>query len=225
MKKTALSIALIFAIQMCFSQEVDTVKVKKDTIINNVTLPVNEVAPTPAGAPSAAPTPSNQQPEASANKKKDMRPLNQKIGFGLGASFWFSSNETHIEVAPTLAYRFPKMFTTGFGYRYIYQHDKVYDANLNSYGPLLFARANLLPMLYFWTEYEHLKNKYISDVENIVNFDSSSDSWFLGLGITQSLSKNGRGGIGLQVLYNVLYDKDEYSPYSGPIIYRVGFFF
>jgi len=65
----------------------------------------------------------------------------------------------------------------------------------------------------------------ISDVENIVNFDSSSDSWFLGLGITQSLSKNGRGGIGLQVLYNVLYDKDEYSPYSGPIIYRVGFFF
>jgi hypothetical protein len=225
MKKPALSIALMFLIQLGFCQEVDTVKVFKDTIINNVTIPVQVVTPTPVATPAVAATPAEKSPEASAPKKKDTRPLNEKLGFGLGASFWFSSTTTYVEVAPTLSYRFPKRLTTGIGYRYIYQHDKVYDADLNSYGPLLLARVDLIPRIYFWTEYEHLKNKYISDIEDIPNFDSTTDSWFLGLGITQSVGRKGRGGVGIQVLYNVLYDEDEYSPYSGPFIYRIGFFF
>jgi hypothetical protein len=217
MKKTAFLIAFMMIIQLGFCQQTDTLKVVKDAIPTTVVDTVKTINQPVAATPTEATT------ESSAIAKKDQRTMKEKFGFGLGASFWFSSDVTYVEVAPTLAYRFPKRLTTGVGYRYIYQHDKVYDSDLNSYGPLLFAKADLIPKIYFWTEYEYLKNKYISDIENITNFESSTDSWFLGLGFTQSVGR--KGGIGIQVLYNVLYDDNEYSPYYGPVIYRIGYFF
>jgi hypothetical protein len=217
MKKAAFLIAFVLVIQMGFCQQTDTLKIAKDTIPASAVDTVKAVAQPVAAAPTEATS------EVSATAKKDQRTMKEKFGFGLGASFWFSSDETYVEVSPTLAYRFPKMLTTGIGYRYIYQHYKPTDTDLNSYGPLAFARADMIPKIYFWTEYEYLKNKYISDDHDIDNFTSDTDSWFVGLGFTQSVGR--RGGIGIQVLYNVLYDDNEYSPYYGPVIYRIGYFF
>jgi hypothetical protein len=169
-------------------------------------------------------------PEAetkSVKVQKDLRPIKDRLAFGLGTSFWINVNTTYFELAPMLAYRFPKTLTTGMGYRYIYRHDRIWGKDLDAYGPNFFARANLLKRLYFWTEYEILTSEYLYEVvgQDITTKKSTSDSWFAGLGFVRSIGKKGRGGISLQVLYNFLYQRDDYSPYYGPVTYRIGYFF
>jgi len=159
--------------------------------------------------------------------RKDLRPIKDRLAFGMGTSFWINVNTTYVELAPMLAYRFPKTLTTGMGYRYIYRHDRIWGKDLDAYGPNFFARANLLKRLYFWTEYEILTSEYLYEVvgQDITTKKSTSDSWFAGLGFVRSVGKKGRGGISFQVLYNFLYQRDDYSPYFGPVTYRIGYFF
>jgi hypothetical protein len=168
------------------------------------------------------------EPQKAPEKvRKDQRPLKDRLAFGMGTSFWINVNTTYVEVAPMLAYRFPKTLTTGMGYRYIYNHDRIWGNDLDSYGPNFFARAQLLKRIYFWTEYEILTTEYLYEVvgESITTQKATSDSWFAGLGFVRTIGKKGRGGISFQLLYNMLYERDPYSPYYGPITYRVGYFF
>ena len=204
MKKILLLLAFSVILQWSYSQQTDSLNVVKDTIV--------------------APTPSAVKATPADNYKKDQRPIKDRIGFGLGASLWITSNENYFEVAPTLAYRFPKRLITGAGFRYIYRDNKTYDVNLNSYGPLLFARINLLKKVYFWTEYEYLNTQYPTGIDGDKS-TTSADSWFLGLGYTKSVGKKGKGGLGIQILYNPLYNDEEYSPYYSSVIYRIGYFF
>jgi hypothetical protein len=209
MKKLLFIIATVLYSQYAISQVTDSVATAVDTI--------PKTAVPPAAAP--APTPAPQE--------KSNRTFNEKFGFGLGFGFWTSTRTTYFEIAPSFAYRFPKALTTGIGYRYIYQHDKDLNNDLNSYGPNVFARLNLFKGIYFWTEYEWLNNQYFIgiDSEKYSRETESIDSWFVGLGIQRSLGKKGRGGLSFQVLYNVLYDQDQYSPYYSAWTYRVGYFF
>src|SRR4051812_31476434 len=67
-----------------------------------------------------APSPSQTSP------RRDQRPLTERIALGFGSSFWINTKTTYIEVAPVIAYLFPKALVTGVGYRYIYRHDRLY---------------------------------------------------------------------------------------------------
>ncbi len=159
---------------------------------------------------------------------KPERSFSEKFGFGLGFGFWFNSRTSYFEIAPSFAYRFPKRLTTGIGYRYIYQHDKQLNNDLHSHGPNVFARLDLIKRVYFWTEYEYLNNQYFVEVpgfDEISRETEGTESWFVGLGFQQSLGRNGRGGISIQVLYNILYSQDDHSPYYSEWIYRIGYFF
>lgn len=199
MKNQILAILILFSLNLSFGQTGDSLKTKSDSVsvVQN-------------------------QPKS----KKDTRPMKERIDFGFGTSFWITPSQTFIEVTPVLAYRFPKTLITGLGYRYIYRHDRVFDRDLNAYGPNVFARVNLIPKIYLWTQYEILNNEYLntSSVTDPTKSTITTNSWFAGLGFMKSVGRKGRGGISMQILYNFLYDKDDDLYYS-PVTYQVGYFF
>lgn len=159
-------------------------------------------------------------------QRKDNRPINQRIDFGLGTGFWITPSQTYLELAPSVAYRFPKALVTGIGYRYIYRHQRVINNDLNSYGPNVFARLTLTKRIYLWTEYEILNSQYYTQpyVNNEISRKTSTvDSWFVGLGFMRQVGR--KGGVSMQILYNVLYEREQNSPYYSAFTYRVGYFF
>ena len=87
--------------------------------------------------------PDSASVHATPKVRKDTRPLKERISLGGSTGFWINLKQTHVEVSPLLAYHFPKILTTGAGYRYIYTRDRVFGKNLNTYGPNLFARTSL----------------------------------------------------------------------------------
>jgi len=166
-------------------------------------------------------------PPAAQKNRQDDRPVIKRISFGGSTSFWIDTRKTHVEVAPLLAYHFPKILTTGVGYRYIFTRDRFYGKNLNSYGPNLFARAQLTKRIYLWSEWEHLYSEYAFAIANneIATQKQDFNSFFAGLGYIRQFGKRKHGGFSVQLLYNFLYDRDNNSPYYGPVTYRVGYFF
>jgi hypothetical protein len=159
--------------------------------------------------------------------RKDMRPFIKRISLGGSTGFWMNTKQTHMEVSPLLAYHFPKILTTGLGYRYIYTRDRFYGKNLNSYGPNLFVRAQLTRRIYLWSEWENLRTEYAVELANqeVTTKNENIDSFFAGAGYVRQIGRKGRGGISVQILYNFLYNREDNSPYYSPVIYRVGYFF
>lgn len=202
MKRLFLIFITLLSVQLISGQQNDTLKVVQDTIPKPVVKTETTI-------------------------RRDNRPLKEKIALGFGSSFWITSNEVYIELAPVVAYRFPKRLITGVGYRYIYRHEFVIGEDLNSWGPNVFARLGLLKRVYLWTEYEYLNTQYLHEVvpEEYNRQKTHSDAWFAGLGYVRSVGRKGRGGISVQVLYNMLYNRDDYSPYYSPVTYRVGYYF
>jgi hypothetical protein len=200
MKKVILLFAALLSLQN------DTLQVAKDTTVN--TQPKTETAST-------------------ARVRRDTRPFKERLAFGFGSSFWINTRQTYVELAPVLAYRFPKALITGVGYRYIYRRERLVGKDLNAYGPNLFARVKLLKRFYFWTEYEILTNEYLTEIagEEISKHKTTTDSWFAGFGYVRTFGKKGRGGISMQILYNFLYYSDDNNPYYSPVTYRVGYYF
>lgn len=166
----------------------------------------------------------NPQP---TNLHKDTRPLSERIRFGGNTGVWFDTKQAHVDVSALMAYNFPKILTTGVGYRYIFTRNYLYGKNLNAYGPNVFARAGLTKRIYLWTEWEYLTTEYIvSAAGNALYTDKTGvQSFFGGLGYIRQIGRKGRGGISIQVLYNFLYDRETNSPYWSPVTYRVGYFF
>jgi len=202
MKKTGFIVILMLSFLPLFAQQNDNITTVQDTLI--------------------------KKPETMESKiKRDTRPWNQRIALGLGSSFWITPSQTYLELSPVLAYRFPKTLITGIGYRYIYRHERVVGQNLNAWGPSAFARVNLLKRLYLWTEYEILKTENITTVagQELTVETSTTDSWFAGLGYIRSVGRKGRGGISMQLLYNMLYNREDLNPYYSPVTYRVGYYF
>lgn len=164
---------------------------------------------------------------ADQKTRKDTRPFIKRISLGGSTGFWMNTKQTHVEVSPLLAYHFPKILTTGLGYRYIYTRDRFYGKNLNSYGPNLFVRAQLTRRIYLWSEWENLRTEYAVELANqeVTTKKENIDSFFAGAGYVRQLGRKGRGGISVQILYNFLYNREDNSPYYSPVIYRVGYFF
>jgi hypothetical protein len=200
MKKYIITFLILLSFKFAFSQANDSLKIKNDSIAATQNKP--------------------------AKVKKDNRPMKERIAFGLGTSFWITPSQTYVEITPVLAYRFPKTLITGIGYRYIYRHDRVWGRDLNAWGPNVFARVNLLPKIYLWTQYEILQNEHLTQIagNEVTKSTQTTDSWFAGLGFMKTIGKYGRGGISFQILYNFLYDRDDNLYYS-PVTYQVGYFF
>lgn len=168
------------------------------------------------------------KPEHESQKiRKDTRPFSERISLGGSTGFWIQPKQTHFEVTGLIAYHFQKMLTVGPGYRYIYTRNRVYGKNLNSYGPNVFARAQLTKRIYFWTEWEYLKTEYALEVANneIATQSTHVDSFYGGLGYIRQIGRRRHGGMSFQLLYNFLYEREDYSPYYSPVVYRVGYFF
>ena len=166
------------------------------------------------------------QSNANSGKPKDARPLYRRFTFDISTSFWVNTSSSYFEFTPMLTYHFPKMLGIGAGPTYLYRRDRINDVSLNGWGGKVFAKANLTKWLYAWTEYQGLKDEYVSSVDAIsksVQKDTRYvDSWFLSLGMNIRLGK--RHAINAQALYDVLY-KESTSPYYSPWIYRIGFGF
>lgn len=230
MKKTVLGIILLLGIQVLQGQEADTVVVRTDsTVVTTITTTRTIISPaiTPDTIEKSGNTTVKQEEEHAPKVRKDTRPIHQRISFGLGGSFWANSREIYIEAHPSVAYRFPKMFITGVGYRYIWRNQFNSDPTLRTYGPTLFGRMNLIKGLYGWTEYEILKSEYLIEIpgQSAGKNATTIDSWFVGLGYVKSVGRKGRGGVSVQLLYNALYYGDSKSPYYSPWVYRVGYYF
>jgi hypothetical protein len=168
-----------------------------------------------------------KEPVEQPKEKKDTRPFIKRLSLGGSTTFWINAKKTYLDISPILAYHFPKTLSTGIGYRYIYNRNRIYGENLNSYGPTVFARANLTKRLYLWTEAEFLTSEYVLELANQELDIATEDinSFFMGFGYIRSFGKRKRGGVSFQLLYNFLYDKDSNTPYFAPVIYRVGYFF
>ncbi|HPM29160.1 MAG TPA: hypothetical protein PLJ60_02390 [Chryseolinea sp.] len=160
--------------------------------------------------------------------QKTSEPFMKRISLGGSTGFWWSTHQMNIEVSPLLAYHFPKILVTGFGYRYIYVRDLLYSKNLNNYGPNIFARAQITKRIYLWTEWENLRTEYVSKsgITQEATVDHEHiDSFFAGFGYVRHFGKRGRAGLGFQLLYNFLYEREDHSSYYSPVIYRIGYFF
>lgn len=215
---------------MLYGQQSDTTVVETDsTVVTTITTNKTTSTPSNVSEPAAKPenNSSGQENNQTPKERKDTRPVMERISPGFGSSFWANSRETYVEVVPSLAYRFPKLLIAGVGYRYIWRKQRNIDETLRTYGPTFFARLNIIPKLYGWTEYEILKNEYMIEPPAQPAYKTSSayDSWFVGAGYVKSVGRKGRGGLSVQLLYNVLYDKDNNSPYYSPVTYRVGYYF
>lgn len=232
MKRVVIGIISLFVFQFIYSQQADTVVVRTDsTVVTTITTTTTKTITTPSNATDATEKPVNnsteQEKKQAPKERKDTRPIVQRISFGMGGSFWANSRETYVEVHPSVAYRFPKMLITGVGYRYIWRYQFNTDPTLKTHGPTFFGRLNLIKKFYAWTEYEILKSEYLVEFPGQPVYKNSTtiDSWFVGLGYVKSVGRKGRGGISVQVLYNMLYHRDDNSPYYSPVVYRVGYYF
>ncbi len=123
--------------------------------------------------------------EQSATKKRDTRPLSERIDFDINTSFWVNTSNLFFEFSPVVSYRFPKVISIGVGPTYCYNRDKNIDETLNGWGGKVFTKADLTKWFYAYTEYQGINNQYISGIENnnVVKDYHYVDSWFLSLGI------------------------------------------
>jgi hypothetical protein len=163
---------------------------------------------------------------STAPKPTDTRPILKRIHFSISTSFWINPSSTFFEFSPVVSYRFPKTYSIGAGPAYIYNHDRTSKISLDGWGGKVFGRAQLLKWVYAYTEYQGIKNEYLSDhnlsTDEVTKSKQYVDSWFLSLGVYLKLTK--RHGINLQALYDVLYDQST-SPYYSAWTYRIGFGF
>ncbi len=148
-----------------------------------------------------------------------------RVYFGGTFSFQFG-DFTAIVISPVAGYMVTNRFSVGPGITYQYlkgeafdfNTGRVYNYNSNIYGFSAFARYNITPMFFAYTEYESLKVDFPS-------FDGSElvrewvPGYFIGGGVFQPIG--GRAGLGLTVLLNLLHD-DRKSPYNSNLIIRAG---
>lgn len=148
-----------------------------------------------------------------------------RVYFGGNFSLQFGSY-TAIVISPLAGYMVTPRFSIGPGitYQYLkgeafdYTSGRVYDYSSNIYGFRVFARYNITPMFFAYTEYESLKVDFPSlDGSQLVR--EWVPGYFIGGGVFQSVGK--RAGLGLTVLLNLLHD-DRKSPYNSNLIIRAG---
>jgi len=147
-----------------------------------------------------------------------------RVYFGGDFSFQFG-DYTAIIVSPIMGYMLTPKLSAGPGIIYQYLKGEAYDYtgrkysyDSNIFGYRAFARYQITPMFFAYTEYESLKVDYPS-VDGTQLIRDWVPGFFVGGGVFQPVG--GRAGIGLSVLLNLLYN-DRKSPYNSNLVIRAG---
>ena len=144
-----------------------------------------------------------------------------------GGDFGFQFGDfTVINISPIMGYMVTPRLSVGPGitYQYLkgdainYYTGQRYSYDQNIFGFRGFARYNITPMFFAHSEYESLKVEYPNEFA-----PGFANEWvpgfFVGGGVFQPVGR--RAGIGLTVLFNLLYDEIK-SPYNSNLVLRAG---
>lgn len=147
--------------------------------------------------------------------KKGFDPEKLSVGGNLGGAF--GNGGGFIMLQPLVGYYVTEKAMLGLGGTYIYNYQKFNGKTYssNTYGPILFARYNVLPSLFAHAEYQPLN----FDWYNPLTFEQERiwiNQAYVGGGY------GGRQGTFIYVLYDVLYDQNR-SFYASPWVIRLGF--
>jgi hypothetical protein len=147
-----------------------------------------------------------------------------RVYFGGTFSLQFGTY-TAIVISPIAGYMVTNRFSVGPGITYQYLKGEAFDYtgrryeyDSNIYGFSAFARYNITPMFFAYTQYESLKVDFPS-VDGTQLVREWVPGYFIGGGVFQRVG--GRAGLGLSVLINLLHD-DRKSPYNSNLIIRAG---
>ncbi|MDQ3073166.1 MAG: hypothetical protein M3Q97_07900 [Bacteroidota bacterium] len=152
--------------------------------------------------------------------------LRQRLLFGGNFGASFGTGGTFIEVSPAIAYKVTKRVTTGIGGTYMYQSwrdmaRRKYHTSV--YGSRIFTQYAFVPAFFLHGEYERLNAQYIDFFTGEFRRKWIGNA-LAGAGYRSYLGP--RAYIQAMLLYNFSFlDNSLYSPYSSPIIIRVGFMF
>jgi hypothetical protein len=154
------------------------------------------------------------------DEEQDVRdlPFSQRIRIGGGIGGLQFGNPTVISVSPMVGYQVTNNFPAGLAVDYQYTKYRNIDA-FNLYGPRLFGQYRLQFL-------EQILSRAFAQAE-IQKYYGSYSGQSLNYN-TQTLAGIGVGFGGFQItaLYNFSYSETGLnSPYSSPIVIRVGGFF
>ena len=161
---------------------------------------------------------SAQEEETSSDNKK----LSNRFFTGGNIGLQFGS-QTMIEASPILGYKITDNFSAGTGITYQYYRLNLYGTILKTsiYGGSVFARYYIFENLFVHGEYEVL-NMETAFFDPGYFYHKEKRYWvgsvLGGCGYRQSIG--GNSFFNIVVLYN--FNDNPYSPYNGPLIYRVG---
>ena len=151
--------------------------------------------------------------------------LGERLVFG-GNFQLHPGEEVSLDISPTLAYRWTKMFRLGLGgtYRTTFdEKEKFFLSDENEvFGFRGFAEHDVYKGFFAHIEYERLKGSH-GIVQNGTVGDGNSDPWqngaLAGVGKRYKIRNKIKGNV--MLLYNFLYDKQ--SLYNKPWNLRFGF--
>ncbi len=165
--------------------------------------------------------------EEEAKKREEVKAYEQgkkgfdkeKLSYGgnIGGSIF--NNGGFLMLQPMVGYYFLPKTMAGVGATYIYiEQRNIFNQkySTNIYGPIVFARQQLLPSIFAHGEWQPI---------NYERFDPKTLSYerFWSNQLLLGGGYGGRSGAFIFALYNVLHDQNSF--YSNPLLIRVGFMF
>lgn len=157
--------------------------------------------------------------------------MKSKPVFGGNFGFGVSGNYLNLLIAPQVGYRLTNAWEVGVRGTYNLQcwFRTAYNSGsqtIHWFGPGVYTNVEIGYGIFAHAEYEGL---YRVSYFNKQQTDTSTRRWYDGVfvgGGYRNYSESG-GNVYFMVLYNLLYDRyiNEYSPYSNPIVIRVGYCF
>lgn len=142
--------------------------------------------------------------------------LADKIYFGGNVGLQFGQ-VTFADLSPLIGYKINDKLSAGVGitYQYYQYRDQYYNFKTNVYGGRLFGRYLFTDYLFGHVEYEYLNLEAFDFRRRRVDVGS----FMAGAGYIQRFSE--KAGMVAMLLYN--FTESVYTPYAGPLIFRVGF--
>ncbi len=168
-----------------------------------------------------------QLDEEEAKKREELKTYEKdkkgfdkdKLTFGGNVGGTLSNGVSFLMLQPMVGYYFLPKTMAGVGATYIYYQVKnnlgqKYSTNI--YGPIIFARQQVLPSIFAHGEWQPINYERYNLTKN--NYERFwSNQLLLGGGY------GGKTGVFIFALYDVLHDENSF--YANPLMIRVGFMF
>lgn len=130
----------------------------------------------------------------------------------------------YVDISPALGYQVTDDLVLGLGGTYIAMGGSTGNGTRyrwNCYGGRFYGRQRVLESVFANAELDFLNVPYFA----AANSPDPLRKWLVSplVGASYVVSIGKRGGIIISLLYNLNYQQ-RYSPYSGALVYRMGFF-